>query len=397
MDEINSTNENRRAADRPTIAIVVLFLDSFGKKGFYQSQEFGLADAFAKAGYPVEVYRCTKDEPHEEDRGYPVYYPQVKNFGTHALFRPEKLFRKHYDVVIAFSDTQLIVPRLHRYCEKQGTLLIPYVGNTESMAYSMNMKKRVMDLAFRFVALRTYRNDSEYIFCKSYDTIRRLTSMGVPPEKLVFTPVGLNRTLLNNEFTPEDIPRVREEMGYSDEDLVLIFVGRMNNEKRPVDMFRILERLEYELAKAGQTQYKNVKLILIGDGILADQVQDMADVFGDYVRYYRKVPYEEMWKYYAAADRFVNLWDQEIFGMAIMEAIYYLTPAFLISAPGPRVISEGMDNAFLCDDIDEITKKILDYDYNPDSLLEDRQRLIDRFSWERFVDSLEDKLEAEKC
>ena len=95
-----------------------------------------------------------------------------------------------------------------------------------------------------------------------------------------------------------------------------------------------------------------------------------------------------MWKYYAMADCFINLWDEEIFGMAILEAIYYRTPAFLISAPGPRVIAKNMKNSFICTTIEEIAKKISQYKLDKESLEEDRQRLVKEFSWKRFVDNV---------
>lgn len=364
--------------EKRTIAIIVLFMNNFGKKGFYQSQEFGLADAFAKAGYDVDVYKCSDEPDRTEDNSYPVYYTQVKRFGTHALFRPEQFFRRRYDVIIAFSDTQLIVPRLDRYCRKEGIVFIPYVGNTESVAFSMKTKKRMMDFMFRRTALRTYRRCGT-VFCKSYDTIRQLTSMGVSAQRLVFAPVGINLSMLNDAFRPDDAKRLREEAGYDAEDRILLFVGRMNHEKRPLDMFRIMEKLEDD----------HVKLIMIGDGILVEQVEHLAGAFPGRVRYLRQVPYEHMWEYYVMADCFVNLWDQEIFGMAIAEAVYYMTPAFLIFAPGPEVIAEGLENAFLCGSIDEIVERIKTYRYDEESLRRDREHLIENCCWDRFVEALE--------
>ena len=358
------------------IAIVVLFMNNFGQKGFYQSQELGLAEALKRKGASVDVYKCTSEEDRVENSGFPVYYRKCAKFGTHALFRPERFFKKKYDTIIAFSDTQLIVPSLYRYCMKNGIRFIPYVGNTESVAFTMKNKKKVMDTLFSMTTLKTYRK-CDQIFCKNHYTIRELRKMGLPESRLVLAPVGINLSMINRDYKPEDASMLRKEMGYAPEDKVLLFVGRMVHEKRPLDMFRILDRLG-----------SDVKLILIGDGILADKAEKMAEMFSGRVRYIRKVPYENMWKYYAAADYFVNLWDHEIFGMAIVEAIYYLTPAFLIDAPGPEVITEGMENSFLCKDIDEIVSRIKSYRYNEDSLLRDRERLLQNCSWDRFTGAL---------
>ena len=129
--------------------------------------------------------------------------------------------------------------------------------------------------------------------------------------------------------------------GTGTEDRILLFVGRLNYEKRPLDMFRILDMLNED----------RYKLIIIGDGILWDEVCAKAREYGNRVKVHRQIPHDKMWQYYVMSDYFVNLWDREIFGMAITEAIYYMVPSFLISAPGPRVIAAGMDNAFICSSI----------------------------------------------
>lgn len=374
------------------IAIVVLFMNSFGKKGFYQSQEFGMADAFAEIGYDVDVYRCVTSGAGKETRScgvgasYDVFYKEVRRFGTHALFDPESFFVRRYDAVIAFCDTQLIVPRLEKYCRANGTRFIPYVGVTESVAYSMKLKKHVMDRVFRAGTLRTYRK-CRHIFCKNRDVMRSLEALGVPADRLVLSPVGINTGMLNMDFSYDKRAACRRESGFDEKDRLLLYVGRLNNEKRPLDMFGILDRLN---AGDGRSKYK---MIMIGDGFLSGEVERLAAEHnrdGETVRYLRQVRYEDMWKYYAASDYFINLWDREVFGMAIVEAIYYMTPSFLISAPGPEVIAEGMENAHICRSDDEIAARIRECSADRESLERDRERLIRNFSWKRFVRNIEE-------
>ena len=95
-----------------------------------------------------------------------------------------------------------------------------------------------------------------------------------------------------------------------------------------------------------------------------------------------------MWEFYSVADYYINLWDREIFGMSILEAIYYLLPTFLISAPGPRVISKTLKNSFVVKEVNEISPLIKEYVYNKSSLLQDREQIVKEFSWDRFVESV---------
>lgn len=360
------------------VAILVPFMNSFGQKGFYQSQELGLAAAFHNSGWDVDVYKCISEESYVENIGFDVHYTNVKKIGTHAIFNPERVFSSKPDVLVCYSDTQLIITRLYNYCEANNILFIPYIGTTESVAFSNKIKKYVMDFVFNVTTLNTYKK-CKYLFCKNRDVVSYFIKHGFDKEGLVLNPVGINLSLLNTEYQQHNRIAVREAEGYLPDDKVILFVGRLNPEKRPLDMFNILDMLEKQ----------KYKLIIIGDGELKPAIEERLVHYGDKVKYYQRVKYDDMWRFYAIADYFVNLWDKEIFGMAILEAIYYFTPTFVISAPGPRMICDGMKNSFLCNSIEEISVGIDRYKYNLSDLTEDREKLISDFSWDRFVKNVE--------
>lgn len=361
-----------------TIAILVPFMNSFGQKGFYQSQELGLAEAFYKCGWKVDVYKCISESSYVENIGFDVHYINVKKIGTHAIFKPEHIFSTKPDVLVCFSDTQLIITRLYNFCRESNILFIPYIGTIESVAFSNKIKKHVMDIVFKATTLRTYRK-CKYLFCKNREVMKYFGEHGFDKNCLVLNPVGINLSLLNAKYQQQDRIDIREKEGYAPNDKVILFVGRLNPEKRPLDMFNILDILNK----------KEYRLIIIGDGELKPSVEEKLSCYGDSVRYYQRIKYDNMWRFYAIADYFVNLWDKEIFGMAILEAIYYLTPTFIISAPGPRMICDGMKSSFLCNSIEEISMKIDDYQYNLLDLQKDREKLITDFSWDRFVKNVE--------
>lgn len=79
------------------------------------------------------------------------------------------------------------------------------------------------------------------------------------------------------------------------------------------------------------------------------------------------------------ADSFVNLNRQEIFGMAILEAMYYGCKVVAWDAPGPNLIIENGKSGWLVRDDEEVIEKIMD---NADISKEAHMRVIDEFTWE---------------
>ena len=79
------------------------------------------------------------------------------------------------------------------------------------------------------------------------------------------------------------------------------------------------------------------------------------------------------------ADSFVNLNRPEIFGMAILEAMYYSCKVVALKAPGPDLIIENGKSGWLVRYDEEVIEKIMD---NSDISKEAHMRVIDEFTWE---------------
>ena len=104
-------------------------------------------------------------------------------------------------------------------------------------------------------------------------------------------------------------PRLREKLGLSDDQPLLIYVGRLDGEKKPdvvVDAFR---RLPHGLG---------ARLVLIGEGPLRSDIAALRDeriVMPGYVR-----DRAELARWLASADIYVSAMADETFGVSIVEA-----------------------------------------------------------------------------
>ena len=145
--------------------------------------------------------------------------------------------------------------------------------------------------------------------------------------------------------------RLRKEHGFEADDVILCNVSRLSWEKRP------LELIDLFLQVKGK---KKFKLIIVGNGPLEEELNEKIRKNGleKEVKIYPNVPYEKMWEIYEMSDYYLNMNKGEIFGMAIMEAVYYKTSVAAIRALGPSVTLKDMKGHKLCENDDEMAEWI---------------------------------------
>ncbi|PFP16971.1 hypothetical protein COJ92_18630 [Priestia megaterium] len=353
------------------IAIVVPIIGNFGRKGFYHSQEIGLGKEIAKNGHEVIVYKCVPLSfntglTEEDFEGINVKYIPTRSIGPHGLFKTS-VIKKDTDVVFAFSDTQLIIPRLYRYCKKNNIKFIPYVGIAHS--FQRNIKSKIMDQVFKLTTLKVYKKVK--VVTKTDHAKQELMSMGV--QQCVVAPVGLDFSSLKADFEEYDRVKLREKWGFSEKDEIISFVARLQPEKRPLELIDLFKDI----------QSQNKKLLIVGDGLLKKDILEKISLnkLEEKVILISQVKYEDMWQIHYIADFFINLRSDEIFGMAIMEAIYYKSSVLAISAPGPNTILKSMKAHKICESLVEVTDMIDSRRANENNLLSDKLKLSTDFKW----------------
>ena len=121
--------------------------------------------------------------------------------------------------------------------------------------------------------------------------------------------------------------------------------------------------------------------IMVGTGELKTAVENKLVELNltDSVRMIERIPNSEIWGLYRLADSFVNLNQQEIFGMAILEAMYYGCKVVAWNAPGPNLIIESGKSGWLADSNGGVIEGILD---EADVGVESHNRVLCDFTWE---------------
>ncbi len=149
-------------------------------------------------------------------------------------------------------------------------------------------------------------------------------------------------------------PIDRVQFGFSENDVISIYVGRLSPEKN----LSLLLRAFYGVAMA----YDHVRLLLVGDGPerenLEAQVKRMN--IGNKVFFTGMVEYKEIPAYLASSDIFVTPSSSETFGLSTVEAMAAGLPTLGMDAPGSQdIIDDGVTGLVTSDDLAVFTAKLV--------------------------------------
>lgn len=163
---------------------------------------------------------------------------------------------------------------------------------------------------------------------------------GVPEEKIKVIPVGID----TGRFKPAPPDRpLRESLGASADDLLVLFTGRLVREKGVYDL------LNAALLMSRDPGLRHVKIAIAGTGPEKAAMARMIESCGlrERIRLVGKFPYDMVPKLYNAADAFIlpsipTPYWQEQFGMVLVEAMASGLPVIsTLSGSIPEVIGDG--------------------------------------------------------
>ncbi|MCD7883768.1 MAG: glycosyltransferase [Lachnospiraceae bacterium] len=353
------------------VGLLVASIGNFGQKGFYNAQEIGLAKELDKLVDEIIIYKLiAEDQKYTEEKVGGCSHTILKmipskSYGINGLIDVEVL-DKTLDAIVFFSDTQICVPRVYKWSRKNNVKLFPYIGVLESHSTS-KLKKVIMDFLFQR-NLNVYKKC--HCFVKTPTVEQNLRNMGV--NDITVTPVGLDISLLHQDFEEADVNELKLKYGFKPDDKVILFIGRLIEEKQPLRMVEIFSQL--------YKQDSNYRLLMVGSGLLNEVVDEkiMNADLTDVVMRIEKIPNSDIWELYRFADCFVNLNQQEIFGMAILEAMYYGCRVVAWHAPGPDFIIENNVSGCLVNNDSAVIEKCCAQVAVSENA---HKRIVQKFTW----------------
>jgi glycosyltransferase involved in cell wall biosynthesis len=234
---------------------------------------------------------------------------------------------------------------------------------------------------------------ADMIVTVSYAMKDELTQLGFPKEKIQVSYNGVDPQKYSPEsVSPNEIKKVRERYGVKDDELMILFIGRLVGVKG-VD--KLIMSMPHILEK-----HPNAKLVILGLGDLQEYLSNLVKAMrlGNSVKFrFEFVPEEERILHYAACDLAVFPSFYEPFGIVVLEAMSMEKPV-VVGAAGVS----GMREIVICCGEDQCGYHIdpnnpTDIAWGINSTLENadkrkwlgkngRRRVMNEFTWDRVAE-----------
>ena len=305
----------------------------------YNSQEVGLARAFVRAGHQCDImYFCGKDPAHDQQVPVPgceqtVTIHWLPGFGIlkNGFFKGLGKLAAQYDVLQVAEYDQLT--SRHYYLHPGSKVVTLYHGPYQSeFTKGYNLKCRVFDLVFN----RPRGNHKVACFAKSRMAADFLRSKGF--ENVQPVGVGLDKDTLRAGYDPAARPMAAARPGFR-----LLYIGVLE-ERRNI-------RFLFDVLAAAAKVLPEVRLTLVGRGEQAyrDECFAYAKQLGvwDLVDYQERVPQDQVFGLYQQANLFVLPTQYEIFGMVLLEAMYFGLPVLTSHNGGSDLLVQNGANGFV--------------------------------------------------
>jgi alpha-1,6-mannosyltransferase len=331
----------------------------------------------------------TKDEVIEEDRAITVRIasPKVPASPHYRLLLRSRAVRAalaHFQPDLIECQDAYNLPWAaigHRKRFPNTALVAAYMTDFPTV-YAERPFRRVMGktlaslcgrICYTYCGALYRRFDSVFALSENGGAAK-LRSYGVPEVGVV--PLGVELGDFGPQRRDENL---RRRLGLREDQPLLIYVGRLDGEKKPDVVVEAFRNLPHRLG---------AKLALIGEGPLRDEIATLGDeaiIMPGYMR-----DRSELSRWLASADIYVSAMADETFGVSIVEAQASGLPVVGVAA-GAMLdrVPESVGRLGPVSDAEAMTRNILAvWDSDRAAAAERARALALEFSWDRSMEAL---------
>ena len=181
---------------------------------------------------------------------------------------------------------------------------------------------------------------------KTYDIFKKKYKI---ERNIHIIPTGTNISKFKkSKINQKEVNEIKKSVGISNKDIVLLVVSRISKEKS-IDF---LVDCHKELLKNN----KNIKLVIIGDGPMLEELQEKASKIGN-ILFIGKVPWDQIQLYYQLGDIFVTASKTETQGLTVNEALASSLPVVCVEDDSFKLsVIDGFNGYFFKTKKDYVNK-----------------------------------------
>lgn len=365
------------------ILIVRTFPDKLNLNS-YNVQEVGLAKALVKKGHVCDIVLYNGKEKNwiQEYRfvadgcelGFKIYWMHGFEILKNGFMPSVEKIIPQYDVIQVHEYDQIMSWML--YTKQKKPTVIYHGPYFDEFAKGYNLKCRLFDTLF--LPLRKYKEvmavskstlATEFLHRKGFQNV---TTVGV----------GLD---IDNFGSDIKFSMAEESVNLKKQ---ILYVGKLEERRNLYFLVDVFSKL-----KEKDSEYK---FVIIGNGEKEYKDRFLSSIKEDIkngnIEYHEKLEQVELVKYYRNSSFFVLASQYEIFGMVLLEAMFFGTPVISSVNGGSTTLIQNGYNGYVMEefDSDKWAKCILDSVENGDILKEMRlnaKRTIDEeYTWDKLAD-----------
>ena len=320
--------------------------------------------------YGHEVYIITSRDSGNTDLNNVISLPSISFFRwaefklalpIMAIKTQKQLYSLDFDVI--HTHTEFSIGRLGKKIATQRTIPLIHTYHTQYEDYThyiaavgTSFLKDVVRKLSKFF-LRPY----SAIIVPSEKTKLLLRTYGVK-NKIFVIPTGKQFSHVACEKAVEKNQAILDQFGFSKENFILLFLGRISLEKN-IDM--IIDILPTLIKK-----HDNIRFLVVGAGPYLETIKEKVTSknIAHYVGFTGKVEHKHIDDYFALADLFISPSKTETQGLSIFEAIEKKVPALVYNDTNVEGIILDNVSGLLFESEEQLIDKILYAIHNPEQL-----------------------------
>lgn len=317
------------------------------------------AEEFSKLGHEVHIYAPAYPNNIDESNHLKIFrFPSWYLFfdPEDRLAKPwedrklvQKFIDTKYDIVHTQTPFTLGGPAV-KWARKSGAKVV-HTYHTLFAAYTEHylwFLPKWVGVSYAKSASRRYCNSCDHIITPSTEMRNVLLSYDVAkPIEVIPTGIRLER------FEGKNRERFRKLKGYQPEDQVVLFMGRVAEEKNIDFLMRVVHRLKPRLP--------NLQFLIAGEGAAKKGLEKMTEEMDmeNYVHFAGYLSKDDWRDCYAGSDLFVFASVTETQGLVVTEAMAAETPVVAVGEMGIKdVMATGRGGLVTRLDEDEFTEAV---------------------------------------